>query len=119
MTAPAPPSSFLELLALEELAADLYLARSPIKGRTRVYGGQVVAQALEAARRTVDPDHHMHSLHGYFIRSGDENKPIILNVDRIRDGRSFSTRRVVAQQAGGAIFNLSASFHRIEPDEEP
>ena len=112
------PSNFLELLELEELAADLFLARSPIKGRTRVYGGQVVAQALEAARRTVDPEHHVHSLHGYFIRSGDETKPIILNVDRIRDGRSFSTRRVVAQQAGGAIFNLSASFHRVEPDEE-
>jgi len=112
------PLSFLDLLDLEELAADLYSARSPIKGRTRVYGGQVVAQALEAARRTVDPDQHVHSLHGYFIRSGDENKPIILNVDRIRDGRSFSTRRVVAQQAGGAIFNLSASFHREEPDEE-
>lgn len=118
MTTTPSTLSFLDLLDLEELAADLYLARSPIKGRTRVYGGQVVAQALEAARRTVDPDHHVHSLHGYFIRSGDENRPIILDVDRIRDGRSFSTRRVVAKQAGGAIFNLSASFHRIEPDEE-
>ncbi len=118
MTTPPSTLSFLDLLDLEELAADLYLARSPIKGRTRVYGGQVVAQALEAARRTVDPDHHVHSLHGYFIRSGDENRPIILDVDRIRDGRSFSTRRVVAKQAGGAIFNLSASFHRLEPDEE-
>lgn len=118
MTTTPSKLSFLDLLDLEELAADLYSARSPIMGRTRVYGGQVVAQALEAARRTVDPDQHVHSLHGYFIRSGDENKPIILNVDRIRDGRSFSTRRVVAQQAGGAIFNLSASFHRSEPDEE-
>lgn len=112
------PSTFVELLDLQELAADLFLARSPIKGRARVYGGQVVAQALEAARRTVDPDHHVHSLHGYFIRAGDETAPIVLTVDRIRDGRSFSTRRVVAQQTGGAIFNLSASFHRLEPDEE-
>jgi len=110
--------SFLDLLDLEEIAADLYQATSPLKGRTRVYGGQVVAQALEAARRTVDPAQFVHSLHGYFIRSGDENRPIILDVDRIRDGRSFSTRRVVAKQAGGAIFNLSASFHRLEPDEE-
>lgn len=114
----ALPSSFLELLDLEELAADLFLAQSPIKGRQRVYGGQVVAQALEAARRTTNPDHAVHSLHGYFIRSGDETKPIVLNVDRIRDGRSFSTRRVVAQQSGGAIFNLSASFHKHEPDGE-
>ena len=110
--------SFLDLLDLEQLAADLYLARSPQVGRTRVYGGQVVAQALEAARHTIDANHHVHSLHGYFIRAGDETKPIVLTVDRIRDGRSFSTRRVVAQQAGGAIFNLSASFHRVEPDEE-
>ncbi len=110
--------TFRELLDLEELAANLYLAHSPIKNRQRVYGGQVCAQALEAARRTVDPDHHVHSLHGYFIRAGDETRPIVLDVDRIRDGRSFSTRRVVARQSGGAIFNLSASFHRSEPDEE-
>ena len=118
MTNTTAPATFLELLDLEELAADLFLAHSPIKGRQRVYGGQVVAQALEAARRTVHPDHHVHSLHGYFIRSGDETKSIVLDVDRIRDGRSFSTRRVVAKQTGGAIFNLSASFHKDEPDEE-
>jgi acyl-CoA thioesterase-2 len=114
----AAPSTFTELLALEELAADLFLAHSPVKGRQRVYGGQVVAQCLEAARRTITADHHVHSLHGYFIRSGDETKPIVLVVDRIRDGRSFSTRRVVAQQGGGAIFNLSASFQKHEPDAE-
>ena len=110
--------SFLDLLDLDEIAADLYQAQSPIKDRQRVYGGQVVAQALEAARRTVDVNHQIHSLHGYFIRSGDEKRPIIFDVDRIRDGGSFSTRRVLAKQAGGAIFNLSASFHRSEPDEE-
>lgn len=106
-----------ELLDLEQLAADLFLARSPIRGRQRVYGGQVVAQALAAATRTLDSaDHRVHSLHGYFIRPGDETRPIVLDVDRIRDGRSFSTRSVVARQAVGAIFNLSASFHRDEPD---
>lgn len=112
------PSSFSELLDLEELAADLFVGHSPQMGRTRVYGGQVVAQALMAAQRTNAADHTVHSLHGYFIRAGDETKPIVFDVDRIRDGRSFSTRRVVARQAGGAIFNLSASFHRDEPDAE-
>lgn len=106
-----------DILELEELAGDLFLAHSPQKGRERVYGGQVVAQALAAAMRTVDSaDHRIHSLHGYFLRGGDETRPIVLDVDRIRDGRSFSTRSVVARQAGGAIFNLSASFHRTEPD---
>ncbi len=118
VTDPVVVESFLDLLDLEELAADLFLAHSPIKGRQRVYGGQVVAQSLEAARRTVNPEHLVHSLHGYFIRSGDETKPIVLTVDRIRDGRSFSTRRVVAKQGDGAIFNLSASFHKAEPGEE-
>jgi len=116
--AAAAELSSRDLRGLDGSAADLDQAQSPIKDRQRVYGGQVVAQALEAARRTVDADQHIHSLHGYFIRSGDERRPIILDVDRIRDGRSFSTRRVVAKQAGGAIFNLSASFHRPEPDEE-
>jgi acyl-CoA thioesterase II len=106
-----------ELLDLDELASDLFVARSPIRGRQRVYGGQVVAQALAAAMRTVDAgDHRVHSLHGYFIRPGDETRPIVLDVARIRDGRSFTTRSVVARQAMGAIFNLSASFHRDEPD---
>ncbi len=124
LPAMALPSSFLDLLDLECLAGDLFLAQSPLKDRQRVYGGQVVAQALEAARRTLTTDdtgqplHHVHSLHGYFIRAGDESKPIVLDVDRIRDGRSFSTRRVVAKQAGGAIFNLSASFQKDEPDIE-
>lgn len=112
------PDTFEDLLNLEELAADLYVGQSPNMGRVRVYGGQVVAQALAAAQLTNNPDHAVHSLHGYFIRAGDETKPIVFDVDRIRDGRSFSTRRVVARQAGGAIFNLSASFHRSEPDVE-
>lgn len=117
MTIPSP-KNFGELLDLEEIAADLFVGHSPQKGRIRVYGGQVVAQALMAAQLTNEAEHQVHSLHGYFIRAGDETKPIVFDVDRIRDGRSFSTRRVVARQAGGAIFNLSASFHRAEPDAE-
>ncbi len=112
------PSDFRELLELEEIAADLFVGYSPIKGRERVYGGQVVAQALTAAHLTVGANHRIHSLHGYFIRPGDETSPIVFDVDRIRDGRSFTTRRVVARQSGGAIFNLSASFHKDEPDIE-
>ncbi len=113
-----PPQTFLDLLELEEVAADLFMGASAQKGRERVYGGQVVAQALTAANRTVDANHRLHSLHGYFIRPGDETRPIVFDVDRIRDGRSFTTRRVVARQSGGAIFNLSASFHKDEVDVE-
>ncbi|MEZ5377033.1 MAG: thioesterase family protein [Acidimicrobiales bacterium] len=114
----APPTNLVELLELEQLAAGLFLGRSAARGRERVYGGQVVAQALTAARSTVPDDHKVHSLHGYFIRAGDETVPIVFDVDLIRDGRSFTTRRVVARQPGGAIFNLSCSFHRDEPDVE-
>lgn len=112
------PAGFVELLELEHLAAGIFLGRSEAKGRERIYGGQVAAQAYVAAHRTVPSDHHLHSLHGYFIRAGDETAPIVFDVDRIRDGRSFTTRRVVARQANGAIFNLSCSFHRQEPDVE-
>ncbi len=113
------PSNFNELLELDQVAADLFIGLSPLKDRQRVYGGQVVAQALTAATATLtSSEHAVHSLHGYFIRPGDETKPIVFDVDRIRDGRSFSTRRVVARQSAGAIFNLSASFHKEEPDEE-
>ncbi len=117
-TPKAEPETFLDLLDLDEVAADLFIGNSPIKGRQRVYGGQVVAQALQAAMNTVPGDHLVHSLHSYFIRPGDEVRPIVFDVDRIRDGRSFTTRRVMARQASGAIFNLSASFHKAEPDVE-
>ena len=114
---PGHDPDLCQLLDLDELAGDLFVAQSPTRGRERVYGGQVVAQALAAAMRTLAVgEHRVHSLHGYFIRPGDETRPIVLDVDRIRDGRSFSTRSVVARQAMGAIFNLSASFHRDEPD---
>ena len=80
-----------------------------------MFGGQVAGQALVAAARTVDPQRFVHSLHAYFLRPGDPLVPILYEVDRIRDGRSFTTRRVVAIQHGKAIFNLQASFHEAEP----
>src|SRR6185295_15730482 len=81
----------------------------------RVFGGQVAAQALVAAGRTVADDRRVHSLHSYFLRPGDPTIPIVYEVDRIRDGRSFTTRRVIAIQHGQAIFNLAASFQIEEP----
>jgi acyl-CoA thioesterase-2 len=83
-------------------------------GWERIYGGQVVAQALMAAGRTVAPGFHPHSLHAYFVRAGDESRPVLYEVERVRDGRSFATRQVVAYQAGGAILNLIASFQVVE-----
>jgi acyl-CoA thioesterase-2 len=83
-------------------------------GTGRIYGGQVLAQALVAAARTVPPDRPIHSMHGYFILAGDLSAPVVYFVDRLRDGGSFTTRRVTAIQHGKAIFNLSASFHRPE-----
>ncbi len=107
--------SLLSILDLERLEQDLYRGNSPQVGWQRVFGGQVIAQALVAAQRTMDDDRHVHSLHGYFMRPGDPEVPIIYEVDRIRDGKSFNTRRVVAIQHGRAIFSLSASFQVDEP----
>ncbi|HEX5585729.1 MAG TPA: acyl-CoA thioesterase II [Acidimicrobiia bacterium] len=104
----------VDLLDLERLEVNLFRGESPNDGRVRVFGGQVLAQALVAAARTVDPDRHVHSLHSYFLRPGDPEVPIVFEVDRIRDGRSFATRRVVAIQHGRAIFNLQASFQVLE-----
>jgi acyl-CoA thioesterase-2 len=104
------------LLTLEEVAKDFYLGRTPAYDWGRVYGGQVVAQGLAAASATVDPTHRLHSVHAYFVLSGSPEEPILYDVDRLRDGRSFSTRRVVARQSAGAILNLDASFQRDEPD---
>ncbi len=107
----------IELLHLERLEVNLFRGLSPDENRQRVFGGQVAGQALVAAGRTVE--HGMvHSLHAYFLRPGDPRVPIIYDVDRIRDGRSFTTRRVVAIQHGKAIFNLSASFHVHEDGPE-
>jgi acyl-CoA thioesterase II len=106
----------IKLLDLEPIEVNIFRGRSPDENRQRVFGGQVAGQALVAASRTVDePGRFVHSLHAYFLRPGDPTIPILYEVDRLRDGRSFSTRRVVAIQHGKAIFNLQASFH----DEEP
>jgi acyl-CoA thioesterase-2 len=102
------------LLDLEELDLNIFRGTSPRESRVRVFGGQVAAQALVAAGRTVE-DPVAHSLHAYFLRPGDPAIPILYEVDRIRDGKSFTTRRVVAIQRGRAIFNLQASFQREEP----
>lgn len=104
----------LRILDLEPLERNLFRGRSPQVGWQRVFGGQVIGQALVAAARTVE-GRLAHSLHGYFLLPGDPKVPIIYEVDRIRDGRSFTTRRVVAIQHGQAIFSMSASFHAEEP----
>jgi acyl-CoA thioesterase II len=111
----------VKLLDLEPIEVNLFRGRSPDENRQRVFGGQVAGQALVAAARTlVDPDRMVHSLHAYFLRPGDPTVPILYEVDRIRDGKSFTTRRVVAIQHGRAIFNLQASFHVAEegPDHQ-
>jgi len=124
----AAMQELLAILDLEELEHNLYRGRSPKVNWQRVFGGQTIAQALVAAQRTVAPDRHVHSLHGYFMRPGDTSVPIVYQVDRIRDGGSFTTRRVVAIQHGQAIFSLEASFqleekgleHQFEmPDDVP
>ena len=103
------------LLDLEAIEVNIFRGVSPDENRQRVFGGQVAGQALVAATRTVEQGRFVHSLHAYFLRPGDPTVPILYEVDRIRDGKSFSTRRVVAIQHGRAIFNLQASFHVLEP----
>jgi acyl-CoA thioesterase II len=103
----------LEHLELEQIETNLFRGISDPLGPPRVFGGQVIGQALIAALRTVE-DRPCHSLHGYFLRGGDPQIPIIYEVDRIRDGKSFTTRRVVAIQKGEAIFSMSASFQKFE-----
>jgi len=102
----------LDLLDVERIEKNLY--RGQNHQTEHVFGGQVLAQAIASAFRTVDAPHELHSLHAYFLRPGDWNVPILYEVDRIRDGRSFSTRRVVAIQHGRAIFNLSSSWQKRE-----
>ncbi len=112
---PESVDALLRLLDLEQLEVDLYRGRQPDTSMQRVFGGQVAAQALAAAAHTVDGGHAAHSLHAYFLRPGDTAVPIIYDVERIRDGRSFWTRRVVARQHGTSIFYLTASFQVAEP----
>ncbi|MFE9684093.1 acyl-CoA thioesterase [Streptomyces sp. NPDC006285] len=106
--------SLLDLLDLERIEQDIFRGQSRFAVVPRVFGGQVAAQALVAAGRTVPADRLAHSLHAYFLRAGDPGAPIVYTVDRIRDGRSFTTRRVVAVQHGQPIFHLSASFQTYE-----
>jgi acyl-CoA thioesterase II len=106
----AAVDALLDLLDLEEIELNIFRGSSPQAERQRVFGGQVAGQALVAAARTVEPETRVHSLHAYFLRPGDARIPILYDVQRIRDGLSFTTRRVTAIQSGRAIFSLSASF---------
>jgi acyl-CoA thioesterase II len=103
-------TALIERLSLERIEENIFRGQSQDLGWGRVFGGQVLGQALSAAEQTVPSDRFTHSLHGYFLRPGDASKPIVFTVDPIRNGRSFTTRRVVAVQDGRAIFNLAASF---------
>jgi acyl-CoA thioesterase-2 len=111
---PAVLQELVKLLALERLEENLFRGQSQDLGWGTVFGGQVLGQALSAAVQTVPPDRPPHSLHAYFLRPGDVTRPIVYDVDRIRDGGTFTTRRVRAIQGGHAIFNMSSSFQRPE-----
>jgi acyl-CoA thioesterase II len=110
--------ALVRLLDIEMLDDAAFLGQSPETSLQRVFGGQVAGQALVAAGRTVDPERRVHSLHAYFIRPGDPTRPILYLVENARDGRSFSVRRVLAQQHGKTIFTLSASFQLPQPGFE-
>ncbi len=114
MSHAAPLDDLVRLLDLERLEMNLFRGESRDIGSSQVFGGQVLGQALRAAYCTVQPDRPVHSLHSYFLRRGDFNAPIVYEVDRSRDGASFTSRRVVAIQHGQQIFHLSASFHAEE-----
>ena len=111
-------TQLLQLLELEKIEENIFRGQSQDLGFGSVFGGQVLGQALSAAYRTVSADRRAHSLHAYFLRMGDALRPIVYQVDRIRDGKSFTTRRAVALQKGQAIFNMSASFQLDEPGFE-
>jgi acyl-CoA thioesterase-2 len=113
-------ADLLRLLDLERLEINLFRGESRDIGSPQVFGGQVLGQALMAAYRTVDDERNVHSLHAYFLRRGDFNAPIVYEVDRSRDGTSFTNRRVVAIQHGQQIFHMSASFQVVEdgPDHQ-
>lgn len=110
---PSDLEKLLKYLEVEAIDKYLFIGRSPERP-PRVFGGQVLAQALNAAQRTVDNDRVAHSMHGFFLRPGDPSKQIVYEVDPIRDGKSFTTRRVVAKQEGRAIFNTAISFQVVE-----
>lgn len=123
-----PLAELVRLLDLEQIEENLFRGYHPAGRKHRLFGGQIVAQALMAALRTVPEDRPVHSLHAYFLRPGDPSTPAVIDVERIRDGRSFTTRRIVVIQRGEAIFNMDASFqvsergleHAVEmPDVPP
>lgn len=111
-------AELVRLLDLEQIEPDLFRGAQPDSARSRVYGGQVAAQALVAGIRTVDPAYAVHSLHSYFLRGGDYSVPIVYDVERIRDGRAFQTRRVVARQHGRPIYYQTLDFQRPEEGYE-
>ncbi len=110
--------ALVNLLDLEPIEVNIFRGFNPDEDRQRLFGGQVAGQSLVAAVRTVEPELRVHSLHSYFLRPGDPEIPVLYEVDRIRDGRSFGTRRVVAIQHGRAIFNMAVLFHKEEPGFE-
>src|SRR5262252_598211 len=112
---PTVLDELVKLLSLERIEENLFRGQSQDLGWGTVFGGQVIGQALSAAAQTVPPERSVHSLHAYFLLPGDVTRPIVYDVDRIRDGSSFTTRRVVAIQRGRPIFNMSASFQKSEP----
>jgi acyl-CoA thioesterase-2 len=114
MASTAAFSELLGLLDLEAIDRDIFRGYHPAGREHRLYGGQIMAQCLIGAARTVDEERPPHSLHGYFLRAGDPSLPGIIHVDRMRDGGSFTTRRVVAVQHGRAIFNMDISFQKTE-----
>jgi len=105
----------LSLLKLEQIEENLFRGQSQDLGFRQLFGGQVLGQSLSAASQTVVPERHVHSMHAYFLRPGDASLPVVYTVDRVRDGGSFTTRRVVAIQKGQAIFTMMASFQGEEP----
>jgi acyl-CoA thioesterase-2 len=107
-------AALIERLDLERIEDNIFRGYHPPKETGRLYGGQIMAQALMAAGRTVPQDRPPHSLHGYFLRPGDPSVPVLFEVERIRDGRSFSTRRIVVIQHGKAIFSMDVSFQQVE-----
>tara|TARA_R110002072_G_scaffold89232_6_gene200068 strand:- start:64290 stop:65141 length:852 start_codon:yes stop_codon:yes gene_type:complete len=111
-------AELLTILELETIDVNLYRGQNDSLHRQRLFGGQVLAQAISAAINTVDSDRPCHSAHGYFLRPGSPEVPVLYRIDRIRDGRSFTTRRIVALQKGEAIFSMDASFQVVESGME-
>src|SRR5690554_4291833 len=111
-------NDLLALMNLETIEHGIYRGQSQDLGFVALFGGQVIGQSLSAAKETVSPDREVHSFHSYFLRPGDANHPVVYDVERIREGKSFCTRRVKAVQHGKVIFHMTASFQGKEPGFE-